>query len=98
MELIAGCRNQAELQRIQEFVGCFTVAWPPEAMFVYAADLLAQHRLAHGLSIPDCLIAAMEVMRSATLYTFNLKHFGCITGLNAQPPYARGQQRIIVCI
>jgi predicted nucleic acid-binding protein len=41
------------------------------------------------LSIPDCLIAAMALARSARLYTFNLKHFRIIEGLDVQSPYTR---------
>lgn len=37
----------------------------------------------------DFLIAAQALNRNATLYTFNLKHFGAIPGLDARAPYAR---------
>ncbi len=89
MELVAGCRNQVDLQRVQQFLNAFTVVWPEAADFAYAYVLLATHHLASGLSIPDCLIAAMTLSRSARLYTFNLRHFRHIPGLDAQEPYAR---------
>ncbi|NIW98542.1 MAG: PIN domain-containing protein [Phycisphaerae bacterium] len=89
MELLMGCHNQAELRRIQKFLHTFAVVWPEATEFARAYDLLAAHRLASGLSIPDCLIAAMTLSRSARLYTFNLKHFRIIDGLDVQEPYAR---------
>jgi predicted nucleic acid-binding protein len=89
MELLIGCRNQAELRRVQQFLNAFSVAWTEAVECARAYDLLATHRLTSGLSIPDCLVAAMALARSATLYTFNLRHFRIITGLDVQEPYAR---------
>ena len=89
MELLAGSNNQADLQRTGKFIDSFEVAWPEAAEFARGYELLSMHRLASGLSIPDCLIAAMALTRSARLYTFNLKHFQIISGLAVQVPYAR---------
>ena len=89
MELVMGCRNQVELRRVQQLLTTFSIAWPEAAEFAQAYDLLATHRLTTGLSIPDCLIAAMAVTRATTLYTFNQRHFRVIPGLDVQEPYAR---------
>ncbi len=89
MELVMGCRNQAELWRVQQFLGAFSVVWTGAPEFARAYDLLVAYRLTSGLSIPDCLVAAMALTRSATLYTFNMRHFRVITGLDVQEPYAR---------
>ncbi len=89
MELMMGCRNQAELRRVQQFLGAFSVAWIEASEFAQAYNLLAAYRLRSGLSIPDCLVAAMALTRSATLYTFNMRHFRVITGLDVQEPYTR---------
>ncbi len=89
MELVMGCRNQTELRRVQQFLGAFSVAWTEASEFARAYDLLAAYRLTSGLSIPDCLVAAMALTRSTTLYTFNLRHFRVITGLDVQEPYTR---------
>src|SRR5271170_1508471 len=51
MELIVGCRNQAELQQIRKFLGAFAVAWPDAAESAQAYELLTTHRLASGISI-----------------------------------------------
>ncbi len=89
MELLMGCQNQSDLQGTQKFLTTFEVIWPEATEFARAYDLLATHRLTSGLSIPDCLLAAMALSRSARLYTFNLKHFQVIAGLDVQEPYAR---------
>jgi len=59
MELLMGCRHQADVERLQKFLGTFRVLWPDASEFARAYDLLAALRLSTGLSIPDCLIAAM---------------------------------------
>jgi predicted nucleic acid-binding protein len=89
MELLMGCRNQTELRRVQQFLTSFSTAWPEAAEFARAYELLAMHRLTFSLSIPDALVAAMALTRSATLYTFNLRHFRIIPGLDVQEPYSR---------
>src|SRR5688572_6830627 len=80
MELLVGCRNRAELQRVQQFLNRFPVAWPEAIEFAKAHELLATHRLTSALSIPDCVIAAMSLHRKARLYSFNAKHFQVVPG------------------
>jgi predicted nucleic acid-binding protein len=89
MELFAGCRDRADLRNTQRFLSAFDVAWPEASEFAQACDLLVAHRLRGGLGIPDCLIAAMALARSTRLYTFNLRHFRVIPGIDAQEPYPR---------
>lgn len=89
MELVMGCQNQADLQRTRTFLSSFDIVWPDATEFAQAYELLTAHFLASGLSIPDCLIATMALSRSARLYTFNLRHFQVVPGLDAQAPYAR---------
>lgn len=89
MALLVGCRNQVDLQQTRKFLNTFNVAWPEASEFAQAYELLASHRLASGISIPDCLIAAMAVSRGARLYTFNLKHFQVVSRLEVQQPYSR---------
>ena len=89
MELLIGCRNRAEVERVQQFLGKFYVVWPDAAESAGAFDLLSTHRLTTGLSIPDCLIAAMSLHRRTRLYSFNVKHFQIIPGIDVQQPYPR---------
>lgn len=89
MELLSGCRDQTDLRRCRAFLSRFDIVWPEAAEFAQACELLIAHRLSSGVGIPDCLIAAMAITRSARLYTFNLRHFRVIPGLEAQEPYNR---------
>ena len=90
MELVMGCRDRADLERIQRFLATFEVVWPEAAEFAAAYQLLLAHRLSSGLDIPDCLIAATALARNARLYTFNLKHFQVVPGLDVARPYSHG--------
>ena len=89
MELIVGYRNQTDIQETKKFLEQFAIAWPEASEFTAAYALLAAHRLASGIGIPDCLIAATALARGARLFTFNLKHFQIIPGLDVQRPYLR---------
>ena len=89
MELVMGCHDRADLERIQRFLSTFEVVWPEASEFAAAYQLLLTHRLGSGLTIPDCLIAATALTRNARLYTFNLKHFQVVPGLDVERPYSR---------
>jgi predicted nucleic acid-binding protein len=89
MELVMGCRDRTDLETVQEFLAAFPVAWPEASEFARAYELLLAHRLSSGLNIPDCLIAAAALTRSARLCTFNLKHFQVVPGLDVEQPYPR---------
>jgi predicted nucleic acid-binding protein len=89
MELVMGCRNRSELDQATNLIASFHLVWPDSSEFERSYDLLCSLRLSSGLGIPDCLIAAMALSRGVRLYTFNLKHFGVVPGLDAQRPYPR---------
>ena len=89
MELIVGCHDRIDLERTQAFIRYFDVLWPEAPEVEQAFDLLVAHRLQFGVSIPDCIIAAMALKRSAPLYTFNLKHYQMFAGLEVREPYIR---------
>ena len=50
------------------------------------SDFLTYH-LSHGLGLLDSLIAACAVGLSATLCTFNVKHYSVIPSLVTVQPY-----------
>ena len=89
MELVIGCRNSAELKEMRQFLGSCKLVWPEAAEFAQAHRLLLSLRLSSGIGIPDCLIAAMALKRQTRLYTFNLKHFKGVQGLDVEQPYLR---------
>lgn len=89
MELLAGARDQDDLRSIQAFLQGFEVIWPDARESARALELLAAHRLASGIGIPDAMIASLALERSLRLYSFNLKHFRVFEGLDVQAPYQR---------
>ena len=91
MELVVGCQDKADLQRTQALIRQFHVIWPGPPEVKRAFELLVEHRLGVGVSIPDCMIAAMALERGMPLYTFNLKHYQVFPGLEAREPYPRTQ-------
>lgn len=88
-ELVAGCWNKAELAKVQKQVAPLAVVWPTEVDCRRALADFTQFHLSHSLGLTDALIAATAVGLSATLCTFNVKHFGAVPGLVTEQPYAR---------
>jgi len=89
VEFLIGSRNRAELLNAQSFLDRFDVQWITEQDSRLALQLVAEYRLTTGLGFADFHIAAQAINRQSTLYTFNLKHFGAIAGLDARSPYVR---------
>ena len=61
MELIVGCRNKAELKKMEQFLARFQLLPLNEQISRTAVELLQKYRLSHGLLIPDALIAATAI-------------------------------------
>ena len=92
MEFCIGSRNRQELELAARLLDAFEIVPQQEADGDKAFELIQQYCLKAGLSIPDYLIAAHALNRQATLYTFNLRHFTVIPGLDARAPYSRPAQ------
>ena len=87
MELVAGCRDAAELRQIQQFLRQ-VISLPVCASISQTAHrLMESYSLSHGLQIPDALIAATALEHHLTLYTKNVRHFQMIPGLTVHRPY-----------
>jgi predicted nucleic acid-binding protein len=90
MELYKGAANRDELVTIMRFltrnhVTCLQVT---AAASQRAVTLVHQYGLAHGLGIPDALIAAVVLEGIHTLVTNNVRHFVFIDGLHLlRAPY-----------
>jgi predicted nucleic acid-binding protein len=87
MELIQGCRNLAEQQRVEREIRRFAWYWPaaPDCQRAYQ-DFAAYH-LSHSLGLLDALIAHTAVGLNEPLATFNVKHYGVVSGLQTMRPY-----------
>ena len=87
MELIQGCRNLAEQQRLEKQLQRFTLHWPAQADCQRAYRDFAAYRLGHSLGLLDALIGQTAVGLAETLATFNVKHYGVMPGLSTLQPY-----------
>jgi predicted nucleic acid-binding protein len=82
MELIVGCRNNAELHQLDGLLVLFQILRLSRDISDIAAALLRQYRLSHGLLIPDALIAATAIARSVAFITKNQRDSRFIEKLN----------------
>ncbi len=78
-----------QVRQALRIVAPLPIIWPTEADCNRAlADFTAYH-LSHNLGLLDSLIAACATGRSATLCTFNAKHYRVIPNLVMLQPYTR---------
>jgi predicted nucleic acid-binding protein len=89
MELIQDARNAREVQEALKLTAPLPIIWPTESDCARALSDFAAFHLSHGLGLIDSLIAASSIGRSATLCSFNAKHYRPIQGLTIVQPYAR---------
>jgi predicted nucleic acid-binding protein len=89
MELIQDARNANEVRQALKLVAPLKVVWPTDADCARALSDFSIYHLSHGLGLLDALIAACAVGLSATLFTFNDKHYKAVPGLVTAQPYTR---------
>lgn len=87
MELIAGCRNKAEVTKVQKLISDFTLLHLSPLASVKAYELVLSYNKSHNLAIPDALIAATAITDDLELMTGNDRHFQMIPELSVQRPY-----------
>jgi predicted nucleic acid-binding protein len=81
MELVVGCRDKAELRKLDNFLNRFQVIGLNEQMSDAAVALLRRYRLSHGLLIADAFIAASALVLDAPLVSKNQRDYRFIAGL-----------------
>jgi predicted nucleic acid-binding protein len=89
-ELLVGSRTKLELERSRRFLEAFSVTEILPEDSLAARELILAHCLSSGLGLPDYLVAAQALTRRATLYTFNVRRYQTVPGLDAREPYVRG--------
>jgi predicted nucleic acid-binding protein len=87
MELIAGCRDSAQLSNTKQFLASLTVHPITEAVSARARSLMETFTLSHGLLSPDALVAGTALESGIALYTRNIRHFRMIPELLIIKPY-----------
>ena len=88
LELLFGCQNTRELIETRQFLSHFELLFPSIEGELNSLNL-AGLKLSQGLGIVDALIAATALEHGTPLYTFNLKHFKSVPGLQVIVPYER---------
>lgn len=89
MELIQGCRNRQEQERIQCVVAPYGTVWPALAERDRALEVFTQHHLSHSAGLLDVLIGQTAIALDAPLHTFNQKHYWFMTKLRTVQPYEK---------
>ena len=89
MELIQDADNKDQVRKALKLTQPLTVVWPTAADCSRALDDFERFHLSHNLGLLDSLIGACAVGYSATLCTFNVKHYKVINGLRTEQPYSR---------
>ncbi|CAG0993538.1 Ribonuclease VapC10 [Gammaproteobacteria bacterium] len=90
MELIQGCRNKAELDKVQRELAAYGVVWPSATDCDLALGVFAAYRLSHTAGVLDVLIGQTAIALGVPLHTFNQKHYSFIPGVQTIQPYIKG--------
>ncbi|MEW6482344.1 MAG: type II toxin-antitoxin system VapC family toxin [bacterium] len=89
MELIQGCRNKTEQEKVEKELGTYSVVWPSSKICDEALSALVRYHLSHRLGILDALIGQMAVALNLPLYTFNQRDYPAIPKLKTGQPYKK---------
>ncbi len=89
MELTQDAQNARQVRQVLKLVAPLSVVWPTEADCAHALSDFTTYHLSHRLGLLDALIAACAVGQSATLCTFNVKHYAVVPSLMTEQPYLR---------
>ncbi len=81
MELYQGARNKPELKKLAEKLNSYPIVHYTEQCSEVAVKLIEKYNLSHGLLIPDAIIAATSLTFNLKLFTYNIKDFRFIPGL-----------------
>jgi hypothetical protein len=81
MELLQGMQNKKESTQLKKKLKAYHIIHFNETTSKLAIDFIEQFRLSHGLLIPDAIIAATAITFNLKLFTYNLKDFKFIPGI-----------------
>ena len=84
MEIVVGARNKEEIKEIEKFLLNFSQISLDEKITRHAYELIREHAQAHGLEIPDALIAATAKINGLKLVTRNKRHYTPIRDLEVE--------------
>jgi predicted nucleic acid-binding protein len=87
MELIQGCKNRAEQDRLQNTLALYGIVWLSSADCDQALDTFKQYHLSHNAGLLDVLIGQTAVALGVPLHTFNQRHYQFIPKVQTTQPY-----------
>ena len=86
MELLRGMRNREELGRMIKRIKVFNILHFNEDVSRRSVELVKLFKLSHDIKIPDGIIAALAVEYGLPVFTYNIKDFRFIPGLQLYQP------------
>lgn len=89
MEILLGARDVQEQRFLADELSHYVIFHLESGDSEKAQQWFEQFHLSDGIGILDCLIAAVASRIGEPFYTFNLKHFAVIPGLDVRMPYPR---------
>ena len=81
IELIAGVSNKTDLRILNQKINRFDVFLINPAITTIAIHLIENYKLSHGLALPDAFIASTSLHTNLELFTYNVKDYKFIAGL-----------------
>jgi predicted nucleic acid-binding protein len=88
-ELLQGCRNKAEQEKLAKEFQPYAVTWPAPEACNEALAVFASAYLSHGLGMLDALIGQATIALHIPLHTFNDKHYAAVPRLQTVQPYTK---------
>ena len=89
MELLQGCRNKAEQEKLERELQPYAVTWSSSEACNGARAVFASAHISHGLGLLDALIGQTAVALQVPLCTFNDKHYAAVPHLQTVQPYTK---------
>jgi predicted nucleic acid-binding protein len=86
MELIQGCRNKSEQQRVQRELATYGIVWLSPTDCGKALEVFTAYRLSHNAGLLDVLIGQTSVSLGVPLHTFNQRHYNFIPAIQTIQP------------
>ena len=89
MELIQGCDNKTEQDKVSKVLNSLKIVWPSPESCSTALTLFSRYHLSHNIGLLDALIGQTALAYNLPLHTFNRKHYAIIPNLQTVEPYKR---------
>ena len=80
-EIIAGAKDMVMQKRFEKLLDNYIVVYLDSDISFLGINLYKKYKLSHGLDMPDSLIAATAIELNLPLFTYNIKDFRYIPGL-----------------